>query len=310
MKIKTKIVFFLCLTCLISVCHAASKASELAENDPEEFLVMLKTKVLDALLANPDTKQLKKYEGFISKIKNPTSREQATKFISDIKSNYSKSWHLMYPVKISARSFEIKGNPVAKRDLTEILRLSGVASLNTYDGVLKMMAPKAEIPLYSNVNYLDPLKVAVEKLSESKKFRSKTASSKNRIETAGIPLDTFSYHAFDLEHKSNQVNRLIFITDFYNRVIAVQELIESPKSVRLSGHTSRRSVYNFIQMRRKGTSSYRIAYRSSGSRSSTLVVMESELVGGGKPKEWVRLYVPKHIASVFMYYCTHSRPSR
>lgn len=316
---KTFIVGLLVTFSLLSMCWSESKAKKIAENDPEAFQMMLEKHLLKTLLEKrklEDYSCIDKYDKFVDSIQNETSRSKAREFLLDLRKNYKTTWHLRYPIKLSKRWYEIKGNPIAKRDLTEMLRINGVSDLPDQDSVIEAMEPKSGIRLFATVEYLDPLKVAIAKLSDEidpiYKFKSKGLGSKNRVESAGIPLDTFYYYSFDLVHDLDEVNRLIFMVDSYDRVVAVQEIVEAPQKKRLTGHNNIRSVYNFLQMRRKGTPRYLIGYKPSissygrSSSSAKVVVMESELLDlKRKPREWVKLHMPMRIARVCML-CSRS----
>jgi hypothetical protein len=111
------------------------------------------------------------------------------------------------------------------------------------------------------------------------------------------------------------------MVDNLMRVVALQEVIESPKqSIRMSTHTNKRSVYNFMQMRRKGISSYKIGYLKgdsygvnfgldlipgwSYSEGGDVCALASELIDDKWiPREWVRLHLPRRLAEVCLYIC-------
>jgi alpha-tubulin suppressor-like RCC1 family protein len=300
----------------------ASKGLQMAEADPEAFLEMLRKRVFDDLIKERNKEScagIAKYEGFVAKIPDKETRSDAQAMLKEIKENYSKTWHLLYPIPLSERWHEIKGNPVARKDFAEILEMAGVSACDRED-VPDAMKPVDNLNLFGPVNYLDPVEEAVIKLSKAAnngyKFKSTKATSFNRVESAGIPLDTFHYYSYDVESPPDSVNRLFFMVDKYKRVVAFQEVIESPKTIRLSMHTNTRSVYNFMQMRRKGTGSYEIAYmeRSSFSRSpiagrsysggGNVCVLTSELIDSNRiPREWVRLHLPRKLAEVCLYIC-------
>jgi hypothetical protein len=295
----------------------AITAMQMAETDPEAFLEMLRKRLLDELIKESDKKSLvsiKKFESFLLTVQNEKTRSRAQAMLDDLKENYSSTWHLLYPIQLSNRWHEIKGQPVAKIDFTEILGLAGVSACDR-ESVPEAMKPVADLKLFGPVNYLDPLQEAVLKLSnagnEGYKFKSTKATSLSRLESAGFPLDTFNYYSYDVEHPEDSVNRIFFVVDNYMRVVAFQEVIESPKSVRMSSHNNTRSVFNFVQMRRKGTGTYKIAYENrysfgtrSSSRGGSVCVLTSELVDSDrKPREWVRLHLPRRLAEVCMYIC-------
>lgn len=304
-----------------------STAMQMAESDPEAFLKMLRQRVLDDLIKESDREScasIGKYENFVASIPEDKTRFDAQAMLKDLKENYSKTWHLLYPIPLSERWHEIKGNPVAKRDFAEILGLAGVRACEREE-VLEAMEPVSGLNIFGPVNYLDPLEEAVLKLSDAAdgyKFKSTKAKSFDRVESAGFPLNTFYSYSFDVESPQDSVNRIFFMVDQYKRVVAFQEVIESPKQVRLSMHNNTRSVFNFIQMRRKGTGTYEIAYintYSSGTVSSfnrfsfgqmtssnngNVCVLTSELIDAKrKPREWVRLHLPRRLAEVCLFIC-------
>jgi hypothetical protein len=295
-----------------------SKSMQMAETNPEEFIKLLRTRLLADLLNEREKEvfsSIAKYEAFVAKISNEETRSDAESLLKELKENYHNNWHLLYPIPLSERWHEIKGNPVAKKDFSEILRMAGVTACRLAD-ISEAMEPAKDQTLFGPVNYLDPLQVAVEKLSKAGssgyKFKSEKAKSFDRCESAGFPLDTFYYYSYDVESPADSVNRVCFLADKYKRVIAFQEVIESPKTVRLSDHTNERSVFNFIQMRRKGTPSYVIAYMERGSysrissynQSGNVCVLTSELIDQNRiPREWVRLHLPRQLAKVCLYIC-------
>ena len=198
-----------------------------------------------------------------------------------------------------------RGEPVARDNFKKLLKKGGKYYLlkSRKDKYLQILKSPKIFPLYRDVNFLDTRKVAVNKLKGPMKFRSAMAG-KQRIETVGIPLNSFYYYSYDLKPARNQTNRLILITDLDDRVIAVQELIETPKTIRLSEHNKFRSVYNFIQMRRKGDPDYKIAYR--GSINGAVSVLETELLDRSyKPREYTKLILPYDMAKLFRYICIH-----
>jgi hypothetical protein len=295
---------------------------QMAQTNPEAFLEMLRKRVLDDLIEEREKESyasIAKYESFVSKIPDEETRSDAQSMLKELKENYSKTWHLLYPIQLSERWHEIKGNPVARRDFAEILSMAGVSACRRED-VAKAMEPVENLTLFGPVNYLDPLQDAVTKLSNSLnnyyKFKSTKNTSFNRVESAVFPLDTFYRYSYDVEGPPDSVNRLYFMVDNHMRVVALQEVIESPKAVRLSRHTNKRSVYNFMQMRRKGIGSYKIAYNGRGSFGLDLIprgsyseqgnvcVLTSELIDNKwAPREWVRLHLPRRLAEVCLYIC-------
>lgn len=298
----------------------SSPAKVMAESDPDQFMDLLESRVLEDLLKERYREthpSLDKYEAFVATIENHRSRHPAQELLRDLRANYRTTWHQRYPVPLAERWHEIKGNPVAKRDFAEILRMSGVGS-SSYEEISELLQPVQGLTLFGPIHYLDPLKTAVEKLNShwegNYTLRSQKITSRNRLESAGFPLDTFAYYSFDVQSPPNSINRVFFVVDQYKRVVAFQKVIESPGIVRLSNHNNNRSVYNFVQMRRKGTPSYRIGYRSSGSSvssvrwsrttTSRVCVLESELIDRSrKPREWVKLYIPLQLARVCLYCC-------
>lgn len=299
-----------------------SKAMQMAQTDPKAFLEMLRKRVLDDLIKERDKEScasIAKYEGFVSKIPDEETRSDAQSMLKELKENYSKTWHLLYPIQLSERWHEIKGNPVARSDFAEMLSMAGVSACRRED-VAKAMEPVENLTLFGPVNYLDPLQDAVTKLSNALtycyKFKSTKITSFNRVESAVFPLDTFYYYSYDVEGPPDSVNRLYFMVDNHMRVVALQEVIESPKTVKLQMHKNKRSVYNFMQMRRKGTGSYKIAYMErssfeldlipsrSYSEGGNVCVLASELIDDkGIPREWVRLHLPRRLAEVCLYIC-------
>jgi hypothetical protein len=305
----------------------SGEAMQMAQTDPYAFLEMLRNRVLDDLIKERDKgscASIAKYEGFVSKIPNDETRSDAQSMLKELKENYSKNWHLLYPIQLSQRWHEIKGHPVARSNFAEILKMAGVSACRRED-VAKAMEPVENLTLFGPVNYLDQLQDAVTKLSNALnkcyKFKSTKITSFNRVESAGFPLDTFYYYSYDVEGPPNSVNRLYFMVDNLMRVVALQEVIESPKqSIRMSTHTNKRSVYNFMQMRRKGISSYKIGYLKgdsygvnfgldlipgwSYSEGGDVCALASELIDDKWiPREWVRLHLPRRLAEVCLYIC-------
>jgi len=306
-------------------------AMTLAESNPDAFMDMLRKRALDDLLAEREKasyQSITKYRAFASRIQNETTRTRAQDFLNDLERNYRAAWHLMYPIPLSPRWHEIKGNPVARKDFAEALRMADVTPCDQ-DGVIKAMQPVEGLKLFGPVNYMDPLQDALKKLSDDKslpyRFKSTKVTSFNRVESTGFPLDTFKYASFDVrasgdvEAKDTPVNRVFIMIDQYSRVIAYQEVIESPKERRLYSHTNTRSVYNFLQMRRKGQTNYKIAYSaydgvvgqgvlflapSSVRGSGDVCTLISELIDDEwKPREWVKLYLPRHLAECCLFIC-------
>jgi len=90
------------------------------------------------------------------------------------------------------------------------------------------------------------------------------------------------------------------MVDNLNRVIAVQELEESPKSGWAHGSTNGAFIYNFVKGRSRLSKTYRVDYSRSSSAGS--VHLTSTLYDEDrKPRENARLHIPKHIAGIFLY---------
>jgi hypothetical protein len=307
-------------------------AMQLAEQTPEEFEKLLRSRLLADLLKERDLKEYKcldKYEKFVAKIVNTESKEMATDLIEELKETYKDNWNFLYDVPLSERWHEIKGNPIGKKNFAEILQLQGITVCDE-DDIADFLRPVRDLTLIGSVNYLDSLETAVKKISEDEdlkyNFRSTKISSRNRIESPGFPLDSFHFHSFDVISDQDNVNQIIFIVDDYTRVVALQEVIESPKSIRLYEHTTDRSVYNFVQNRRKGRPSYKISYNNGqsglsqnrvenrliprfivGPRSldQVRIVLEAELIDDeNNPREFSRLILPYNIAKIFLFCST------
>ncbi len=77
----------------------------------------------------------------------------------------------------------------------------------------------------------------------------------------------------------------------------LQLMDNTPKQKTLSDHNNEWSTFNFVQTRRKGVSSYRIANKAKD--LGKVIQLDSELLDGkGDPRERVRLYIPKKFASI------------
>jgi len=207
-------------------------------------------------------------------------------------------------IRLGPNPFVDRNEPKARANFMKLLNKGGVKIYRLQkDKILGVLKKPKIIPLYGKVNFLDTRKVAVNKLKGPMKFRNAIAGG-HRIATVGIPANSFRYYPYDLNAERDQINRLILVTDLDDRVIAVQELLETPQTIRLDKHKKNRLVYNFIQMRREAHPDYKIAYR--GNRNGEVVVLETELLDRrNKPREYTKLVLPYDMARVFRYICKY-----
>jgi hypothetical protein len=182
----------------------------------------------------------------------------------------------------------LKGATAAS-DLDHVLNLGGVKG-----GV--DLTQGAAITIYAGIKYLEELDKAKEILKV--KYGTMNPLTNNVVGTSGFPSDSLRYHSFKGDFDG--FGHMILVTDLDEQVVAVQLLNNIPKSHLLSGHSNRWSVFNFIQNRIKGSSSYAIAY--SVQTPGEVLKIDSELVDSErKSREWIRLYLPKKIAGIIRH---------
>lgn len=116
----------------------------------------------------------------------------------------------------------------------------------------------------------------------------------------GMPAKSFYYHAFDGDFSSHAgpfgvFKRMYVVTDEWDQVVAVQFTSESPKGVE-SIKEGGIGIFNFVQFRRKGSSSAWVRYKTDFKSGNTRI---ATLMGDGSGlKEVNILYLPSPVRSL------------
>lgn len=159
------------------------------------------------------------------------------------------------------------------------------------------LTAKEKLTIYSKINFLDSFLSVRDFLIRDKKAR--ILSSRNQISAAGFPAG--SIYSYDFSGEFDGYSHLILAVDNADQVVAVQLLQNAPKHVILTSHSNKWSVYNFLQARKKGTSTYAIDYKVSRDQAG-VVIIDSELIDANKKsREWVKLFVPVKFASLIVH---------
>ncbi len=252
-----------------------------------------------------------------------TSKKGAT-FSGELQ-GVNRSNHLAKIQRDDGRVFEIDYRQLRKEDV-DFIKLfepppkglvlapswkdamgKGVVAADDLEHVLKTgqtksaldLTPDNSITIYAGIKYLDELNKARETLEA--RYGNLTPLTNNIVGTSGFPSDSIHYHAF--KGSFDGFGHLILVTDSDKQVVAVQLLNNTPKSRLLSGHSNKWSVFNFIQNRRKGSSSYAIAYKVEA--TGEVLQIDSELVDKShKSREWIRLFLPKKFAGLLLHVIT------
>ncbi len=142
--------------------------------------------------------------------------------------------------------------------------------------------------------WLCPLKEFVESVAEVKSLRANT--SRVQVGMPGFPHSSFFYHSYDGDFTrkvgaaGGRFNRMYVVTDGWDQVVAVQFTCESPKAASYIKHGGI-GIFNYVQFRRKGSSSAHVRYFTSSSGGTTKI--HTLLVDGGGAKEINVLILPQ-----------------
>ena len=110
----------------------------------------------------------------------------------------------------------------------------------------------------------------------------------------GFPKNSFYYHSYDGEfgdfsHSGLDFNRMYVVTDNWDQVVAVQFTCEDPSYLPRLPHEGI-GIFNFVQFRRKGTTSALVRFARGGDHGET--VIRTTLEDSGGPKEMSILFLP------------------
>lgn len=196
-----------------------------------------------------------------------------------------------------------KDSPAASRvqkDLSSILGQFGEANvdLNRNDGII----------IFNNLTYLMDIKEVFSKLGER-------VPATTPLNTPYFANRSFKCYTISKNFTDGQTtfDKIMFVADAKNQLIAVQLVNENPKSRCLNSRGQNYSMYNIIQNRQKASSTARIDYNvyfvegGSNTRSdkSNVLCIESELTVRERynysAKEFVRLYLPVPIVNLVLY---------
>lgn len=146
--------------------------------------------------------------------------------------------------------------------------------------------------------FLVPLEKFVASFSEVDGF--KVVKARILVGMPGMPAKSFYYHSFDGDFSSHAgpfgtFNRMYVVTDEWDQVVAVQFTSESPKGVE-SIRTTGIGIFNFVQFRRKGSSSAWVKFKTDLQSGTTRI---ATLMGDGSGlKEVNVLYLPSPVRSL------------
>lgn len=158
---------------------------------------------------------------------------------------------------------------------------------------LRDVSPAPGVEIYPGISYLMKLPEALLALGNGTPGSVKSTA---KCLTSGFPAASMSYHAI-AGHFEEEFSQALLVTDAGGHVTMLQFMDPTPNETWLSGHTTELSTFNFIQTRRKGVSSYKIAMKTKD--LGNVIRIDSELLDTKwKSRERVRLYMPKKFASI------------
>lgn len=164
--------------------------------------------------------------------------------------------------------------------------------------------PELEADFYKSTQILpgQPFLVPLEKFLGA--FSSvngfKVVKARVLVGMPGIPAKSFFYHSFDGDFSSHAgpfgvFKRMYVVTDDWDQVVAVQFTSESPKGVE-SIKEGGIGIFNFVQFRRKGSSSAWVRFKTDLNSGTTRI---ATLMGDGSGlKEVNILYLPSPVRSL------------
>ena len=187
-----------------------------------------------------------------------------------------------------------RGGNIVLEDLNGLLADHGQANVD--------LVADNTLMLYGPIYYLMPVSEAARTLGQS-------LSPKKAVSCPGFPKDSFFAHTVDGDFGEG-FEKLLLVADSTDRIVAVQLVDEHPDgSLWLDPQvfSDKWHVYNFIQMRSKGSASWKIGQRVE--ENGRIVRIDSELVandefgyfGLGDSKERVQLYLPQPIVNLILF---------
>jgi hypothetical protein len=155
------------------------------------------------------------------------------------------------------------------------------------------VSPAPDLEIYPGVTYLMKLQAARVALGKGAAVPLRSTA---KCLTSGFPAASMSYHD-TIGDFEDDFGHVLLVTDAGGCVTMLQFMDNTPKKSTLSGHNDNWSTFNFVQTRRKGVSSYKIANKAKD--LGKVIQLDSELIdANGYPRERVRLYIPKKFASI------------
>jgi hypothetical protein len=115
--------------------------------------------------------------------------------------------------------------------------------------------------------FLCPIQQFLDQFAEVKGLKLNKA--RVSIGMSGFPKNSFYYHSYDgdfssrVPHKGCTFNRMYIVTDGWDQVVAVQFTSEVPRGADYIKHTGI-GIFNFVQFRRKGSSTAWVRYMTVG----------------------------------------------
>lgn len=170
------------------------------------------------------------------------------------------------------------------------LKMTDVYKVIGQRGTPAVDTSQQAITIYNDITYLMPLEDALKAIQ-------KTVGSKKVVTCPGFPTGTFFYYSFDGIYGEEGCNKILIVTDGKDQVVAVQLVKETPKKIVLSGHSSEFGLYNFIETTAKAAPSWAIAHKPR-LRGKLLDLQSEVLDSNGKPREYVRLFLPVPIMNL------------
>lgn len=252
------------------------------------------------------------------------TNKQGSSFSGELKS-VDKSKYLAKIQRDDGRAFELDYRQLSVEDVAFIESFApppkglilaenwedamgkGVVAASDFEHVLKLgkatsavdLTPDDSIIIYDGIKYLEELDKAREILEA--KYGALNPLTNNIVGVSGFPSDSIYYHSF--KGSFDGFGHLTLVTDSDRQVVAVQLLNNAPKTKLLSDHSSKWSLFNFVQNRSKGNSDYAIGYKVE--TLNGILVIDSELVDREKKsREWNRLYMPKKFAGIILHLIT------
>jgi hypothetical protein len=153
--------------------------------------------------------------------------------------------------------------------------------------------------------FLCPLKKFIESIPLGE-TSIKASKARVSIGMPGMPQKSFYYHSYDGNFGSimpdgggSDFKRMFVVTDGWDQVVAVQFTSEAPKNSRSYGNSGV-AIFNYVQFRRKGSSTSQVSYSVDQGNGNGARIWTS-LVDRSRTKEVNYLILPEPTLELIKY---------